>query len=164
MLEHKKIAIYPGSFDPITYGHIDIIKRAICLFDKVIIAVAMNIQKEPLFSVKERVSMIQQSFLGNNHIDVQSFNGLLVDYAKERKASAIVRGLRAVSDFEYEFQMALVNRKLNDDIITVFLMTHDKYSYLNSSIVKELVQLGADTSCFVPDHVNDKLNIKLRKQ
>jgi pantetheine-phosphate adenylyltransferase len=157
-----KIAIYPGSFDPITYGHLDIIERARQLFDKVVVAVALNSQKKPLFSKTERVGLISESVKEMDRVEVDSFNGLLVDYARSQNAGAIIRGLRAVSDFEYEFQMALVNRKLADDLITVFLMTHDKYSYLNSSIVKELVMLGGDANCFVPAHVNQELKKKLR--
>ncbi len=163
METHKsRIAIYPGSFDPITYGHIDIIKRACFLFDKVIIAVAVNPQKSPLFSQKERVELIQKSIQEFSGVEVDSFQGLLVDYVKTKKATAIIRGLRAVTDFENEMQMALVNRKLDENIVTTFLMTHDKYSYLNSSIVKELISLGGDANCFVPPHVNERLKQKLR--
>ena len=164
MSETEKIAIYPGSFDPITHGHIDILKRACGLFDKIIVAVARNMQKQALFDVKEREEMIEQVVLDYPQASVDSFSGLLVDYAKEKHAIAIIRGLRAVSDFEYEFQMALMNRKIDKEIATVFLMTHHQYSYLNSRIVKELVMLGGDVSCFVPQHVNEKLIIKLRKE
>lgn len=162
MEKTPKIAIYPGSFDPITNGHIDIIKRAIMLFDQVIVSVTRNLSKSPLFDETERVQMIRESLNGFSHITVESFDGLLIDYARQKQASAIIRGLRAVSDFEYEFQMALVNRKLHDDVVTVFLMTHDKYSYLNSSIVKELVRLGGDVDFFVPAHVRTRLEEKLR--
>lgn len=165
MKPHKiRVAIYPGSFDPITYGHIDIIKRACFLFDKVIIAVAVNPQKSPLFSREERVEMIEKSITEFSGVQVDSFHGLLVEYAKVKNATAIIRGLRAVTDFENEMQMALVNRKLDENIVTTFLMTHDKYSYLNSSIVKELISLGGDAKCFVPLHVNERLIEKLRKQ
>ncbi len=161
---NHKIAIYPGSFDPITNGHIDIIKRAAMIFDRVIVAVAKNLSKTPLFSEKERAGMIKESVSDMPHVIVDSFNCLLVDYAVQKKATAIIRGLRAVSDFEYELQMALVNRKLDEDVITVFLMPHEKYTYLNSSIVKELARLDGDTSCFVPLHVKNKLVEKLRNQ
>ncbi len=165
MTEHiEKVAIYPGSFDPITNGHIDIIKRASLMFDKVIVAVAQNKNKKPLFSEQERVEMIRDSIVEIPHVSVDSFQGLLVKYAQETGSIAIIRGLRAVSDFEYEFQMALMNRKLAKDIITVFLMPHERYSYLNSSIVKELVMLDGDIDCFVPVHVKEKLLEKMRNQ
>ncbi len=165
MTEHiDKIAIYPGSFDPITNGHIDIIKRASLMFDKVIVAVAQNKNKKPLFSEQERVEMIRDSIVEIPHVSVDSFQGLLVKYAQETGSIAIIRGLRAVSDFEYEFQMALMNRKLAKDIITVFLMPHERYSYLNSSIVKELAMLDGDIDCFVPVHVKEKLLEKMRNQ
>ncbi len=157
-----KIALYPGSFDPITYGHIDIIKRACTLFDKVIVSVAVNINKKPLFNEEERMDLIKYSVKEFPKVQVDSFNGLLVNYAKKCKANAVIRGLRAVSDFEYEFQMALVNRKLDEELVTVFLMPHEKYSYLNSSIVKELARFGGEISCFVPQHVEQLLFKKLR--
>lgn len=158
----KKIAIYPGSFDPITNGHIDIIKRASLMFDEVIVAVAMNLNKEPLFTVKERVLMIHEAVKGIGHVSVDSFDGLLVDYASTKEALAVIRGLRAVSDFEFELQMALVNRKLSEQLITVFLMPHERYTYLNSSIVKEIAKFDGDISCFVPDYVRKELTNKLR--
>jgi pantetheine-phosphate adenylyltransferase len=160
---NKKIAIYPGSFDPITFGHIDIIKRATVIFDKVIVAVTQNLYKIPLFTEQERVEMIIESVKEMSSVQVDSFNGLLVDYALKQKASAVIRGLRAVSDFEYELQMALVNRKLDESLITVFLMPHENYTYLNSTIVKELARLGGEISCFVPAHVKYNLLKKLRK-
>ncbi len=159
----KKIAIYPGSFDPITYGHIDIIKRASLLFDEVVVAVARNLSKTPLFSEEERVAMIREAIRELPTVSVDSFQGLLVDYARSLEAQAVIRGLRAVSDFEYELQMALVNRKLDEHMITVFLMPHEKYSYLNSSIVKELVRFNGDVSSFVPPHVEENLLQKMRK-
>jgi len=159
---NKKIAIYPGSFDPITFGHIDIIKRAMTIFDEVIVAVALNLYKEPLFTEEERVAMILESVKNMPGVTVDSFNGLLVDYAARKKASAAIRGLRAVSDFEYELQMALVNRKLDENLITVFLMPHENYTYLNSTIVKELARLDGDVTCFVPAHVKENLFKKLR--
>ncbi len=160
----QKIAIYPGSFDPITWGHIDIIKRASLLFDHVIVAIANNMNKQPLFSVEERLEMIRDSIEGIANISVDSFQGLLVKYAQRNNAVAVIRGLRAVSDFEFELQMALVNRKLDEQLITVFLMPHEKYSYLNSSIVKELAALDGRIDCFVPEIVKQKLLIKMRKE
>jgi pantetheine-phosphate adenylyltransferase len=160
----KKIAIYPGSFDPITYGHIDIIKRASTLFDEVIVAVARNIAKTPLFSEEERADMIKQAIRDLPTVRVDSFQGLLIDYARHVGAQAIIRGLRAVTDFEYELQMALVNRKLDESVITVFLMPHEKYSYLNSSIVKELARFNGEVSSFVPPHVEEKLMYKMREK
>jgi pantetheine-phosphate adenylyltransferase len=158
-----KIGIYPGTFDPITNGHIDVIKRASLLFDKVIVAVSCNAAKTPLFSIDERIEMIKQSLKKLQNIEVDSFQGLLVDYIKKKNATAVIRGLRATSDFEYEFQMALINRKLSESMVTVFLMPHEKYTYLNSSIVKEVASFKGDVSCFVPEHVKLKLISKLQK-
>lgn len=158
----EKTAIYPGSFDPITYGHIDIIKRAVTLFDRVIIAVARNSAKSPLFSEQERVRMIEEALQEVPRVTVASFSGLLVDYARSVHAQAVIRGLRAVSDFEFELQMALVNRKLDEQLVTVFLMPHEKYTYLNSSIVKELARFGGDVTPFVPPFVHNQLDAKLR--
>jgi pantetheine-phosphate adenylyltransferase len=157
-----KIAIYPGTFDPITYGHIDVIERAREIFDRVIVTVARNSAKNSLFTERERVSMIRGVIKPYGNVSVESFSGLLVEFAKSRKATAIVRGLRAVSDFEYEFQMALTNRKLADGITTVFLMPHEKYTYLNSSIVREIAILGGDVSGFVPAAVRNQLAKKLK--
>jgi pantetheine-phosphate adenylyltransferase len=161
-----KIAIYPGTFDPITYGHIDIIERASRLFDEIIITVANNPSKKPLFSAKERVSLIKQSISDINKdatIKVETFEGLIVDFARKKKASCIIRGLRAISDFEYELQMALVNRRLEADISTVFLMPHENYTYLNSTIVKEVANFGGDISNFVPPIVEKTLKKKNSK-
>ena len=158
-----KIAIYPGTFDPVTNGHIDIIKRAALIFDKVIVAVATNPNKKPLFTAAERMDMISIVMRNAPRIEIDKIDGLLVDYALEKKAHAIIRGLRAVSDFEYELQMALVNRKLAEELITVFLMPHENYSYLNSSIVKEVAMLGGDIKCFVPDYVLEKIAAKMRE-
>lgn len=152
--------IYPGTFDPVTYGHIDIIKRAIDLFDAVAVTVAINPTKEPLFSVKERVEMLKESLKEYEHVTVESFDGLVVDYAKKVNATGIIRGLRAISDFEYEFQMALMNRKLASDIATIFLMPHEKYTYLNSSIVRNLASLKSDVSDFVPPVVRQAFERK----
>jgi pantetheine-phosphate adenylyltransferase len=158
-----KLAVYPGTFDPITYGHLDLIDRAAFLFDRVVVAVANNPAKEPLFTVEERLEMIKRAAGKFDNVEVDHFEGLLVEYAKSLDACAIVRGLRAITDFEYEFQMALMNRKLSNGIVTVFLMPSDKYTYLNSSIVKEVARFGGDVSCFVPDFVLEKLKEKFRR-
>lgn len=157
------VAIYPGTFDPFTNGHLDIVQRAIKLFDRVIVTVARNSSKHPMFSEKERLSLIRESVKGIKDVEVEPFDGLLVDYARERKATAIVRGLRAISDFEYELQMALMNRKLNNSFETVFLMPNEKYTYLNSNIVREIARLGGDVSEFVPEAVYKALLDKLKK-
>jgi pantetheine-phosphate adenylyltransferase len=157
-----KIAIYPGTFDPVTNGHVDVAKRAAELFDKVIVCVAVNTLKEPLFTGAERVKMIREAVKDIKNIEVEEFQGLLVDYARKKNADAIVRGLRAVSDFEYEFQMALTNRKLCSDVDTVFLMPHENYTYLNSTIVREIARFGGDVTEFVPEHVKKELMTKNR--
>lgn len=157
-----KIGIYPGTFDPITNGHIDIIERSILLFDKVVVSVTDNPAKTPLFSIKERVEMIKSVIQSIKNVEVDSFNDLLVNYAKKKNATAVIRGLRATSDFEYEFQMALVNRKLSKNLLTVFLMPNEKYTYLNSTIVKEVASLKGDISCFVPHEVYLKIHEKLK--
>jgi pantetheine-phosphate adenylyltransferase len=162
-----RAAIYPGTFDPITYGHLDIIQRASRLFDKIIITVASNPNKKPLFSAKERVFLIQQSItdIGNGSaLEVETFKGLIVNFARKKKAAAIIRGLRAISDFEYELQMALMNRRLEEEIATVFLMPHENYTYLNSTIVKEVSHFGGNISNFVPPIVEKKLKEKYRKK
>ncbi len=158
-----RIAIYPGTFDPITNGHLDIIKRAVKIFDTVIVAVANNIEKIPLFSIEERVAMIQKSVRDISHVEVDSFNSLIVDYCHQKGAIAMIRGLRAISDFEYEFQMALINRKIGKDVESVFLMPKEKYTYLSSSLIKEIAALGGDISSFVPDVVKNKLKEKYSK-
>jgi len=152
-----KIAVYPGSFDPVTSGHLDIIKRAAGIFGKVIVAIIRNPEKKPQFSLPERVKMLKASLSGLKNVSVDSFDGLLVDYAKKKKANIIVRGLRAVSDFDYEFQMALTNRKMAPKIETLFFMTDYKYSYLSSSFVKQIAKLGGDISGLVPEPVAKKL-------
>jgi pantetheine-phosphate adenylyltransferase len=148
-----KIAVYPGSFDPITFGHIDVVERAIEIFDRVIITVARNSSKQPVFSTEERVALISEAVKGYPSVEVDTFDGLIVDYARSRNAAALLRGLRAVSDFEYEFQMALMNRKLASEIATVFLMPHEKFTYLNSSIVRELARHRTGVADFVPANV-----------
>ena len=149
--------LYPGTFDPVTNGHIDIILRARELFDEIVVTVAINPGKIPLFTVEERVQLLRESLKDFDNIIVDSFDGLVVDHAHEVGAVGIIRGLRAVSDFEYEFQMALMNRKLAGNITTVFLMPHEKYTYLNSSIVRNLASLKSDVSDFVPQAVNEAL-------
>ncbi len=158
----KTIAIYPGTFDPITYGHIDIIERASEIFSTVIVAIACNSSKQPMFSTEERLELITKAVKHLKNVTVDNFEGLLVNYAVKKKANVLVRGLRAVSDFEYEFQMALTNRKLEQSITTVFLMPHEKYTYLSSSLVREIAVLGGDVSGFVPAFVNKKLKQKFK--
>ncbi len=159
-----KIAIYPGSFDPITNGHLDILERALKFFDKVIITIARNSAKSPLFSEKERLEMIRSSVSHLKGVEVDSFDGLLVEYARKKKATAVVRGLRAISDFEYELQMALMNRKLNEDLVTVFLMPNEKYTYLDSSVVREIAGHHGNVEDFVPPVVLKKLTEKMGHQ
>ena len=156
-------AIYPGTFDPVTNGHIDVIMRAAKLFGEVIVAVAHNPQKAPLFSVEERVKFLKESVKNIQGIEVVSFNSLVVDFARKSKAKIVIRGLRMLSDFEYEFQMALTNRKLNDDVETIFLMPSEDYSYVSSKLLKEAASLGADLSYFVPSCVESALKKKLRQ-
>lgn len=156
--------IYPGTFDPVTYGHIDVIKRAIDLFDFVAVTVAVNPTKKPLFTIEERLSMLKESLQEYDNISVESFDGLVVDYAHKVGAIGIIRGLRAVSDFEYEFQMALMNRKLANDVATIFLMPHEKYTYLNSSIVRNLAGLKSDVSDFVPPIVKKAFYDKFKNK
>jgi len=156
-----KIAIYPGSFDPITNGHLDIIERAVHLFDKVIVTVALNSEKgTPLFSHDERMSLIAESVSGFQIIEVDSFDGLMVDHAVKHGAVAAIRGLRALSDFEFEFKMALMNRNLNEDISTLFLMPHAKYTHVSSSMVREAASLDGNVSDYVPAHVDKALKEK----
>jgi len=163
-MNKKNIAIYPGTFDPVTYGHIDIIDRAAKLFDVVIVGVAYNINKTPMFTKEERKDLIKTVTKKYKNVRVEMFNGLLVDFAKSQKANVIIRGLRAISDFEYEFQMSLTNRKLAPGITTMFLMPNEKYTYLNSSLVRELSKLKGDISNFVPPVVEKKLKLKLKQK
>ena len=160
----KRIAVYPGSFDPITNGHLDVIERATRLFDDVIVAIASNDAKSPLFTLKERREMVTQAVKPWENVAVDDFATLLVEYAGGKGACAIVRGLRAVSDFEFEFQMALMNRGLNPSIETIFLMPKDDYTYLSSRIIKEIARLGGNVSGFVPSWVADALVKKLRRK
>jgi len=159
----RQIALYPGTFDPITFGHIDVIDRAVELFSEVVVLVAQNTSKTPLFSIEERLAMIREVLRERKGVTVDCFDGLLVEYARHHKANVIVRGLRAVSDFEYEFQMALTNRKLAPTIDTIFLVPREGYTYLNSSIVREVARLGGDVSDFVPASVQRRLTQKLRQ-
>lgn len=157
-------AIYPGSFDPVTVGHLDIIKRAAKLFDRVIVAVLVNVEKKPWFTIEERTELLKKVAAGIDNVEVASFDGLLVDFAARQNASAIVKGLRAVSDFEYEFQMALTNRKLDNNIETVFLTSSAENTYLSSSIVKQVGLLGGDISTFVPDCIKDEILLRIKQR
>jgi len=159
-----RVAIYPGSFDPITNGHLDILRRAASIFDIVHIAVATNLNKTPLFTAEERCELIQNCLRAEfQNVKVSCFDGLVVEYAHRVGASVVIRGLRAVSDFEYEFQMALMNRHLDNDIDTVFLMPAEEYTYLSSSTVKEIARFGGDITAFVPEHVKVALMQKFRR-
>jgi pantetheine-phosphate adenylyltransferase len=157
-----RTVIYPGSFDPLTNGHLDVIQRATKLFDKVIVAVAQNESKNPLFDLNERVNLVGQAIKHLPQVEVDSFDGLLVDYVEKCSGQAVVRGLRAVSDFEFEFQLALMNRKLNERIETIFMMPKETYTFLSSRIVKEIARLGGDVSSFVPANVQTALAAKLK--
>lgn len=151
------IAVYPGSFDPITFGHLDILSRGLELFDKVIIAIANNIAKKALFSVEERKELIRLSINGNENVLIDSFDGLLIDYVKKVNARTVIRGLRAMSDFEYEFQMASINRTLNPDMDTLFMMTSKDYFFISSRTIKEVAEFGGYVAGFVPEPVNRRL-------
>ncbi|MSU34739.1 MAG: pantetheine-phosphate adenylyltransferase [Pedosphaera sp.] len=156
-----RIAIYPGSFDPLTNGHLDVIQRAARLFDQVIVAVAENDGKKPLFSMNERRKLVTVAVTGMANVEVETFGGLLVEYVVKRGGSAIVRGLRAVSDFEFEFQLALMNRKLNDQVETIFMMPKDTYTFVSSRLVKEIARLGGDIRPFVPPNIEAALRKRL---
>jgi pantetheine-phosphate adenylyltransferase len=156
-------AIYPGSFDPITNGHIDIVKRALALVDTIVIAVIFNPSKAPSFTIEERIGMIRSVFPNEPRIQVESFTGLLVDFAKLKNIYTIIRGLRAVSDFDYEFQMAIINRRLCPTLDTLFLMTDVDYSYLSSSLVRQVARFGGDVSAFVPPEIESILKEKLAR-
>ncbi len=157
-----RTVIYPGSFDPVTNGHLDVIQRAARLFDRVIVAIARNEGKSPLLSLAERQRLVVGSVTNLKNVEVDTFTGLLVDYVEERAGHAIIRGLRAVSDFEFEFQLALMNRKLNERVETIFMMPKDTYTFLSSGIVKEIARLGGDVSAFVPPHVKAALAARLQ--
>ncbi len=162
-MKNKRItAVYPGTFDPVTNGHLDIIERASGLFDEVIVGIAHNINKNPVFTKEERKELVQESVKKFSNVKVEIFSGLLVDFALEKKAKVVIRGLRAVSDFEYEFQMSLTNRKLAPCVTTVFLMPNEKYTYLNSSLVRELAKFNGDVKSFVPPAVRKKLASKYK--
>ena len=158
----SSIAIYPGTFDPVTYGHIDLIDRARSLFAHVHVAVAANPGKLPLFSAPERVALLRRALARRRGVTVEAFDGLVVEYARRRRARVVLRGLRMLSDFEYEFQMALTNRKLDDHVETLFLMPSESYAYLSSKLIKEAVSLGADVRAFVPAFVMARLRQTLR--
>lgn len=159
----KRIAVYPGTFDPVTNGHIDLVDRSRRIFDVVIVAVAENPKKIPLFSLEERIAMLKRVTAKRKNVVIEGFDGLLVDYVRQKKAVGIIRGLRAVSDFEYEMQMALMNRRLDSDIETVFLMPNEEYSFITSTIVKEAASYGGDVSSLVPSLVVEKLRKKFKK-
>ncbi len=163
MKRKNSIAVYPGTFDPVTYGHIDIIKRAAKIFGKVVVAVAHNEEKGTLFSVEERVDMLKDAVKGMKNVSVTDFDGLVVGYIKKLGTNIMIRGLRMISDFEYEFQMALTNRKLAGEIETIFMMPNESYSYISSKLIKEAASLGADVGHFVPKKAKDLLRIKLQK-
>jgi pantetheine-phosphate adenylyltransferase len=157
-----RTAIYPGSFDPLTNGHLDVLERASKLFDRVIVAIALSETKNPLFTLEERLELMRPAVTRLKNVRADVFDGLLVEYARKQKAQAFVRGLRAVSDFEFEFQMALMNRKLDEKIETIFMMPKDTYTFISSRIVKEIVRMGGDVSPFVPSHVVVALKKKLK--
>ncbi len=156
----QRIAIYPGSFDPVTFGHIDITKRGLKLFDHIIVAILHNPGKKSLFTIEERLEMLNESMAGIGSVEFDTFDGLLVDYAQQRGAQAVLRGMRAVSDFEYEFQLALMNRKLNREVETVFFMTGLRWIFTSSSIIKEAARFGGDVSDMVPPDVHKRLKVK----
>lgn len=157
-----KIAVYPGSFDPITNGHLDIIERATKIFDKVIVAVSINSQKTPLFTIEERVEIVKSVTSHIKNVEVKTFTGLLAEFAIKENAKVLIKGLRAVSDFEYEFQMALMNKKIQPELETLFMMCNKEYSYLSSSIVKEVGRLGGDLIGLVPDSLIERIKNKLK--
>ena len=156
------LAVYPGSFDPLTNGHVDIITRGARLFDRIIVAILVNAEKSPLFTIEERIEMSRVVFKGQSSVEVDTFDGLLVDYVARRQAQVIVRGLRAVSDFEFEFQMALMNQRLNGNIETVFMMPSEKYTFISSRLIKEVFALGGQVHGLVPDMVEARLREKRR--
>ena len=158
-----RTVVYPGSFDPLTNGHLDITRRAARLFDSVIVGIANNEEKKPMFTLKERVHLVEQSIQDLPNVRVDSFDGLLVDYVEKAGGQAVIRGLRAISDFEFEFQLALMNRKLNERVETIFMMPKETYTFLSSRIIKEIARLGGDVKAFVPAHVEAALKKKLSR-
>jgi len=158
------LAVYPGSFDPLTNGHVDIIARGARLFDRIVVAVAANAEKSPLFTTTERVEITRAVFAEMKNVEVDAFDGLLVDYVQRRQAQVIVRGLRAISDFEYEFQMALMNRRLKDTVETIFMMPAEQYSYISSRLIKEVFSLGGRVHGLVPDMVEERLRQKVTRR
>ncbi len=164
---NKRIAIYPGTFDPLTNGHVSLIRRGFDVFDRVVVAVASDTGKNPLFCLEERVAMIQEVFARESRVEVEPFAGLLMDFVRKKKCKAILRGLRAVSDFEYEFQMGLMNRRLHPGVQTIYMMTDYKWLYISSTIIKSVAELGGDIHGLVPDSVEERLHRKyedLREQ
>ena len=157
-----RTAIYPGTFDPLTNGHLDLIKRGLCMFDRIIIAVAPSLKKQPLFTIEERLAFIKSAVKGLKGAEAAAFDGLLVDYVRKSKGVAILRGLRAVSDFEYELQIALMNRRLNHSIETVFMMPSEEYTFLTSSIIKEVTSFGGSVKGLVPEEVEEALRDKFK--
>ena len=157
MASDQRLAVYPGSFDPLTNGHVDIIARGARLFDRVVVAILLNPGKQPLFSVEERITIVKEVFKDTPNVEVDTFSGLLVEYAKRRQANVIVRGLRAVADFEYELQMALMNRHLSADLETVFMMPAEQYTYVSSRLIKEIAALGGSLTGLVPESVEARL-------
>ena len=158
-----RLAIYPGTFDPLTSGHVDIIHRGARLFDRIIVAILVNVDKSPLLSLQDRIDIAREVFQDQPNVEVDTFEGLLVDYARRRQANVIVRGLRAVSDFEYELQMALMNRRLNSEVETVFMMPAERYTYLSSRVVREVFSLGGSIEGLVPEVVEARLRRKYRR-
>ncbi len=159
-----KKAIYPGSFDPLTFGHLDVIRRASKIFNPLLVAVAQNEEKHPLFSLEERQEMLKEAVQDIQGVEVSSFTGLLVEYCSTNKIGVVIRGLRAISDFEFEFQMALTNKKICDSVETIFMMPNETYSYLSSRIIKEISKMGGDISSFVPTHVTKRLHQKFKNR
>ena len=160
----KRIAIYPGSFDPLTNGHVDIIERGARIFDSIIVAILVNVEKTPLFSESERIAIIKDVFKAHKNVQAETFSGLLVDYAQKKNATVLVRGLRAVSDFEYEFQMAQMNRHLAPGLETVFMMPDEKYTYISSRLIKEVFTLGGEITGLVPPIVEEQLRAKQKSR
>ena len=159
-----KIAVYPGTFDPVTNGHLDILMRASSIFDVVYVAIAINLRKEPLFSTDERIKLVRECTKDFSNVKIEKFNGLVVDFAQKVGATVVIRGLRAISDFDYEFQMALTNRNLNENVDTVFLMPHKDYTYLSSSTIREIAKFNGDVSGFVPDCVRKAMAKKFMRK